>query len=43
LGNLNGGNYLENLEVDDRIISNWILKERGLEGTEKLHLAQDSK
>jgi hypothetical protein len=39
LGNLNGGNYLEKLEVIKRIISKWILKERGLEGMEKL---QDS-
>jgi len=43
LGNLHGGNYLENLEVDERIISKLILKERGLKGMEKLHLAQGSK
>jgi hypothetical protein len=41
LGNLKGRDHLEDLNVDEKIILDWILWKTGWEGVDWIHLAQD--
>jgi hypothetical protein len=40
LENLKGRDYLEELCIDGKLILDWILKERGWEDVDWIHLAQ---